>query len=244
MVKAILYHIRNIILFMSILAIIIETVIFVFFYDKTKYKTALFISYIVFVIYVVIFSILSILGKNMNLSPIDENQHSSSWVQLIETTGWAIPIPDNPRDYIDYIMQYGQQGKDYFVIYPDKQPNITSSNKAENNNILWQYAYNYRYSVDLWDIKWGYIMFTTKRPVKDNRSLFLAIDGSSKGALSMSTKEDGYYDNEYLYSIRSIKAWWYTLNLLDYIINSKLIIWWYIGESWNGIEKITIVKKQ
>lgn len=179
-----------------------------------------------------------------NLAPVNNDGQSSSGVQVIEFTWDMIVAPSNPRDYIDYIIQNWEQWKDYFIVYPNKQPDITSSDKAVNNSTLRQYAYKYRYSVDIWNINSGvYIMFTTIKPISDNRSLFLTINWSSKWALNMNLKKDAYYDNEYLFDINEISAWWYRLDFNDYISDWKIILWWYVGESKNWITKITIVKK-
>lgn len=201
------------------------------------------------IVVVILINILNILNF---LSWEENNDLNSSWVVLIttwvkiENNTWCIETskPWVPQDFIDYMLSCWQEGTDFFIVYPEKQPNIKGNTREENNETLRSYAYNYKYSVPIWNLSQGwYILIVTDKPVSENRSLFIALDWSSKWALSKRYEIESYYENEYLYDMNKLYAWWYKIDFNRYIKDGKIIIGAYIWEPENYIKKIIIVKK-
>lgn len=170
-----------------------------------------------------------------------ENQ---TW-EVVKT--WNI-IPDDPRGFVNYMLNNWQLNKDYFSadIYP--QPITHWDTRQENNNLLFPYIWKYRYQFPVPNNKdkW-YLLITLKRALAKNREVFLAIDWSSIWPLIIKKSEDVRDETEYLYPMENIPARWnkweYTTNLFKRINNWILTLWWFVSESGNGIKNITIVLK-
>lgn len=178
-----------------------------------------------------------------------------SWVEnvIVEQSSWSIEtweviltwetIPTDPRWYIDYVLKKWTAWKDFFIINPAPQPVIHGETSAENNDILFPYVYKYRYRVSLSKNDWWYIMITLNKNLQKDRKVFLAINWASKWALDKNLSKAVYDEKEFLYDMKDVPAWWYHINLFDYVKNQYLEIWGFVGEVWNWIQKITIVLK-
>ena len=97
---------------------------------------------------------------------------------------WDIIKSEAPRDFLDYIINFGDAWKDYLMVVPPKPPVIHSSDKEENNKIMYSY---FDKNVIIFDIpdNWTtpYILIKTKKEVSDNRDLFLWLDWKSMWAI-------------------------------------------------------------
>lgn len=171
-----------------------------------------------------------------------ENSQNTTWVSLF--TWDTNPIPSDPIGFVYYQKENWVEWQDYFEIYFQNQETMNWKSVEENNKIMRNYIYNNKYAVNVWKMKEWYIIFTTKKPIADNRDLFLGLDWSSKWAIDRKYIKKSNYDNEYLFDINELRAWWYKINFQNYInSNWKIIIWWYVWEKDNTIKKITIIKK-
>ena len=193
---------------------------------------------------------MNIFQKNNNVTS-ETWVNISSWVEniIVEQVSWTNQIftwnviPNDPRGYVEYKLKNWNPGKDYFVIDPAPQPIIHGKTSTENNQVLFLYANKYRYRISMPQNNWWYIMITLNKNLQQGRDVFLAIDGASKWALNKNLSEAVYDEREFLYNMEKVPAWGYNINLFDYIKNQYLEIWWFVSESWNWIQKITIVLK-
>ena len=187
----------------------------------------------------------SIIPKE-NIILVEKPTSVSSGVELVETNTGKIKIPEDPIWFVYYQKENWIKWKDIFEIYLEPQYPMNWKTVDENNKIIRTYINDYKYSVKVWDLNnWWYIMFTTERPIASDRDLFLWLNGSSKWAININRPYliKWYYDNEYLFDLDNLWAWWYKINIKNYIISDKIIIWWYVWEKNNSLKKITIVKK-
>lgn len=175
---------------------------------------------------------------------------TTTWVEQGVLTWWVFTwslMPKSPRGYVDYTLKNWKAWEDFVVIVPDQQPIIRSSEKEENNEVMFTYLWENvsKVKVPDWVTGW-YIMFTTKHEISDNRDLFLWIDWLSKGAIYKNRSLDVYNMNEYLYDLTSVPLaeFPYAPNLLkEFVRDWYLYISSFVWERWNSVEKITIVFK-
>lgn len=175
----------------------------------------------------------------------------------LETTWTAvyIPIPSEPKKYIDYILQSGVLWEDYIIILPTQpQPRLTSTDSSINTKEIRKYIETNKEKHTINMPKWvsdGYIIFKTKR-ILDNgefANLLLAIDYQSKWIIDKNASLDKANSNEYIYRLTSvplisnIEKIKFKANILDYILEWKLSISSVTTEDQNPVEKITIVFK-
>jgi len=144
---------------------------------------------------------------------------------------------------VDYELQYWINWKDYFEIYVQWQTELEWQTLNDRNLVMRKYLDKYKYSVNIWDIKSFYIMFTTRKPISKDKKLFLWLEWVSKWAINMENKYDTDYDNQYLFDSDHFSAWGYPIIFKNHIPDWKIILWWYVWEKDNTITKITIVKK-
>ena len=214
-------------------------------------------------VYIVIFSALTIyilwaslsyrLSKiEENLNDIKDNIVSDTTWAIIELTWWVaidtwvcIPIPEDPREYLEYIMEDWEWGVDYIVATPTNQPKMNSKLWAENNEEMHQYIHRNRIRFDF-DSKgksW-YIMFITTKAIPQSRNLFLWVDGVTIGWLDKKESLPTYAPNEYLYELNHIKYSWAT-NKSNYkdLSHSPISINAVVWQANNKVEKIIIFFK-
>lgn len=229
-------------------------------YDQIVYNVPILLVLLIVVFFLKIFNIPLIQQVYNNtwtllISTWNKSDYIFSWVENIvveqlsgnNQTGdiiltWNI-IPKEPRAYIEYKLNNWTPWKDFFVINPEPQPIIHWDTKDENNKILFPYVYKYRYRISMPKNTWWYIMITLNKVLKKDRDIFIALNWYSKWALNKNLSEVVHDEKEFLYDIEKIPAWWYNINLFNYIVNWYLEIWWFVSEVWNWIEKITIVFK-
>lgn len=176
----------------------------------------------------------------------------TDWVVLQTFTGElednneiSIDI-NNPRDILNYQMEYWTWWIDYIVASPINQPKLDSKNASENTKKMHQYLYQNRLNFEIKDkTREGYIMFITTFPVKDTNNIFLWLDWKTIWWLNKEQKLKTENDNEFLYSLKNIELIWnnqykFSEDLSDKTtISINAIVW----EYWNYIEKIIIFFK-
>ena len=175
----------------------------------------------------------------------------TSWanIEILTWTSdtWVIIEPPNePRLYLEYLIQYWSWWIDYIVKTPTNQPAMNSKYWSENTAKMHTYIHENRIKFEIPQIdKQWYIMFVTSRQVSNIGNIFLWVNGSTiwwldkKESLSVENK------NEYLYKLNHISlignneyrfrkdlSWKSTI-----FINA--VVW----ESDNKIEKIIIFFK-
>ena len=172
---------------------------------------------------------------------------------IIQENSCTIEIPKNPREYIDYIMEKWQLGKDYEVIIPEKPwPQITSQYANINSQSIIDYIVKHQTkhtrTIPAWITNW-YIMFVTTKEINKDRKLFLWLRDANRWTINKTESLDRYWPNEYVYNMRSIPqlsdSWLqpFTTNLFRELQNRKLSVIWVVWESNNRVEKIVIVRK-
>ena len=93
----------------------------------------------------------------------------STWYIPIDT--WVcIPIPEDPREYLEYIMDEWEWWVDYIVSTPTSQPKMDSKNWSENTEEMHQYIHKNRIKFEF-DSQWKewYIMFITTKQIPQSR---------------------------------------------------------------------------
>lgn len=171
----------------------------------------------------------------------------TTWSQHIDISTWHIQqqVPGTPSDpmwYIDHQMKYGVEWKDFFVIYPEEQPNLIYKTAQDNNEkILRPYGNDYIYWVSVWDAKGWYIMITTNKSVSSNRSLLLILNGKTMWAMNRSTSLPSDYDNQYIFDMSNISVWWYNINMFDYKKNWTIYLNASVWERDRHVDQIVIV---
>lgn len=185
-----------------------------------------------------------------NYKPQNETWETSSitWVEIINIedttgttdTGYIIPyIPDNIRDYIDYITIYGTWWDDFIEFFPKKPQIIRSSDKEENNAIMYDYVKRYSYKFNIKSNKIWYILFITSKEIPDNKDFFLALNWKVRWHIKKSSSLPVNNYNEYLYRLNAIPLveWWTVAITKDTPMSA------FIWEWWNYIKKIIVVFK-
>ena len=161
-----------------------------------------------------------------------------------DTNTWTVivEVPSDPRGYIDYVIK---QWLSYISIDPVIPPIIRSSNKADNNAVMRNYVSTNSVQFNMGKRKTGYVMFTTKREIPDNKDFFLAINGKIVWHIRKTDSLDVRNENEYIYSIQSIPlVEGAKKDLYDSVKSDwSLIMTAFVGEKGNYVQNITIVFK-
>jgi len=177
---------------------------------------------------------------------IIDNIKDTPWVVVVTT--WAIAtwdlikIPEDIREYMDYIMENGEAWVDFFVATPTNQPNMNSSDWNKNTENMHKYLYSNRISFDVnqSDKQW-YIMFMTSKKISNNRNLFMWINWKTVWRINLDKKIEWTEDNEYMFKYDKLPIIWNNYSW-DEDLNWKWInavVW----EAYNKVEKIIIFFK-
>ena len=161
-------------------------------------------------------------------------------------TSWVIiEIPSNPRDLLDYQIEYGEWWIDYIVATPIWQPNINSKTSKENNEKMHNYLYNNRITFDIKDTsrQW-YIMFVTSKPIKSISNIFIWLDWSTIWWLDKDStnRTKTKKENEFIYPLNNLDLIWnnnyhfHPSLTWKKTISINAVVW----EDNNKIEKIII----
>jgi len=166
----------------------------------------------------------------------------------INNTWVTIEIPSNPRELLNYQIEYWEWWVDYIVSSPTNQPNINSKTSKENNEKMHDYLYHNRIRFEIKDLsrKW-YIMFVTSKPIKSISNVFIWLDWSTIWWLDKTSENrtQTKKDNEFIYPLSNLDLIWNN----DYHFHKDLsrestisinaVVW----EAWNYVEKIIIFFK-
>ena len=168
----------------------------------------------------------------------------TTWDTIVNT--WvSIPIPEDPREYLEYIMEDWEWWVDYIVATPADQPKMNSKNSAENTEEMHMYIHKNRikFDFDSKNKKW-YIMFITTKEIPQSRNLFLGVDGVTIWWLDKKATLPTYSSNEYLYELDNIKYFWSWKNFkYKNLSKSPIYINAVVWQAWNKVEKIIIFFK-
>lgn len=166
-----------------------------------------------------------------------------SWEEI---TWWvAIEAPDDPREYLEYIMSHWIWWDDYIVATPNNQPKMNSKTWDVNTQEMWNYIGNNKIKFEF-DNKWKqwYIMFVTSKPISKAYKLFLWINWKTVWYIDENTKLPSYDWNEYLFELNHIKYYWgKTKSNNVNLSKSPIYINAVTSEAWNKVEKIIIFFK-
>lgn len=170
----------------------------------------------------------------------------SKWTWMIES--WAmieIEIPNNPRELLDYQIEYWTWWEDYIVATPTpEQPKINAKTSAENNEKMHKYLRNNRIIFDIDTTRQWYIMFITQKPIKNITNIFFGLDWTTIGRLDKKGVDRVIteHENEFLYPLDHIDLIWnnnYRFTA-ETTWKEKLSINAVVWEDNNKIEKIII----
>lgn len=135
---------------------------------------------------------------------------SATWVETDILT-WDVITWDqditiesatDPRSYLDYLLENGEDGKDYIVAVPTNQPAMNAKTSAENNTAMHNYLHKNRISFDLpKNGKQAYIMLVTSKPLSKVANLFIGIDWKTVWWIDKYAKIPTDAVNEYLYPL-------------------------------------------
>lgn len=159
-------------------------------------------------------------------------------------TGAVVEVPNDPRLYLEYIIEYWTGGEDYIAFSPTNQPDMSSQAWGENTTKMHKYIHENRIVFNLPDTKkqW-YILFITTRKLKWISNLFLWVDGKTIWWLDKNdsiTKDT----NEYLYPLNNIAILWNGGRSMPQDLSKwPLSLNAVVGESNNKVEKIIIFFK-
>lgn len=150
---------------------------------------------------------------------------------------------------MDYIIDNGIAGQDYIIVNPPKPPIIRSSDKQENNAVMFSYLNKTKviFTIPQTTKRW-YVMFITNKEVPETRDFFLSIDWWSKGPMRKRWSLPVANENEYLYPMNAVAMissnWRYSYNLYENISdNNKLRLNAFVWEQWNYVKQIIIFFK-
>lgn len=182
---------------------------------------------------------------------ISDIQNSTWTVEINEPNvftweaGVYMEIPNNPRDYLDYLLEYWTWWYDYFVSTPSNQPNMNSQASTENTSIMHNYIHKNRIRFDLGNQnkKW-YIIFLTKIPVSNISNIFLWVDWKTIWWLDKNKRILTQQENEFMYELDKVYLIWnnnyhFSENLNKPVISINAVVW----QADNKIEKIIIFFK-
>lgn len=170
-------------------------------------------------------------------------QQTTTW----ESITWiTIEIPDDPRTYLDYIIQYGSWWVDYISIAPTNQPSMSSKAGNENTARMHDYLYKNRIRFDIPSLdKQGYIMFVTSKPVSNISNIFLWVDWLTIWRLNKKASLPTENQNEFLYKLNEIHLIWnndYRFSK-DFSWKKSIYINAVVWEANNKIERIILFFK-
>lgn len=187
------------------------------------------------------------------ISQIESNvnhliNETSTWatidIQTWSTNTWVvIEIPQDPRTYLDYIVQYGSWWIDYISIAPINQPSMSSKVGSDNTKRMHDYLYKNRIKFDIpsLDKQW-YIIFVTSKPVSNISNIFLWVDGLNIWRLNKKASLPTENPNEFLYKLDEIPMIWnndYRFSP-DFSWKKTIYINAVVWESNNKVERIIL----
>lgn len=185
---------------------------------------------------------------------INNNEYQNTIGVTIETLTWNIDsntgnstiVLNNPRDYLDYQMNYGTWWVDYIIASPTNQPKLNSKISSENSEKMHVYLYQNRINFEIKDThrEW-YILFITTYPIKNTSNIFIWLEWKTIWWLDKENKLQTENDNEFLYQLSDLKLIWnnnYKFSE-DLSNNSTISINAVLWEMWNYVEKIIIFFK-
>ena len=181
----------------------------------------------------------------------DKYPEDTTWADT-ETSTWTsatwviIEPPNEPRLYLEYLIQYGSWWIDYIVKTPTNQPAMNSKAWSENTARMHTYIHEnrIRFNIPTQEKQW-YIMFVTSNSVSNISNIFLWVDGSTIWRLDKKESLPVENQNEFLYKLNDILL----IGNNDYRFSEDLswkasiyinaVVW----ESNNKVEKIIIFFK-
>lgn len=181
----------------------------------------------------------------------------NTWINISILTGdllltwenetWSIEIPENPRDYLSYLLDHWVEWTDYIIANLPKQPIIYSSDKKDNNRLKDAYIARTKSVFTLPETtKKGYVLFVVNGGVSVNRDLFIGIDWATKWAIRKDKSLPVAEYWEYLYRMDNIILAGQngkSINLYNFAKNNQLWLNAFVWESGKYIEKIIIFFK-
>lgn len=171
-----------------------------------------------------------------------------TWGVVVVNT-WEVierPIRDislTPIQNVENILHSGHLWKDYVVLIPEKQPNITSKDGAKNTEIMHNYLSYAKYDFIIPAGKNWYLMIITSKPVANNRDLFLWIRWLTVWLLDKDKSLPTDDNRKYLFSMNSLPVsdYKYWISLFDKSISWKIQLNAFVAEKDNSIEKIIMI---
>lgn len=144
---------------------------------------------------------------------------------------------------VDNILSGGLSWTDYITKFETNQPNISSSSSSKNTEEMHNYLYKNRLLFDIPAGKNGLLLIVTKKPVAEDRNLFLAIWWSTKWELRKEKSIPTNSENKYLFDINNLPIARFTpgISLFDNTIDWKIQIGVLVGEKDNSVESVTMI---
>ncbi len=144
---------------------------------------------------------------------------------------------------VENVLSGGLSWTDYVTKIETNQPNISSSNSSKNTDDIHNYLYKNRLLFDIPAGKNGLLLIVTKKPVAENRSLFLAIWWSTKWELRKRKSISTNSENKYLFDINNLPVAKFIpgISLFDNTIDWKVQIGVLVWEKDNRVESVTMI---
>ncbi len=209
--------------------------------DEAKTRLTQTFTYAVLII--VSITTVSLLFKYANISLLlVGTTTSNTWsTQVINK-----PIRDinlSPIQNVENVLSGGLSWTDYTTKFEANQPNISSNSSSKNTEEIHNYLYKNRLLFDIPAGKNGLLLIVTKKPVAEDRNLFLAIWWSTKWELRKEKSIPTNSENKYLFDINNLPIARFTpgISLFDNTIDWKIQIGVLVGEKDNSVESVTMI---
>jgi len=131
-----------------------------------------------------------------------------------------------------------------------KLPNQTLpyATAVENNVVMHAHLRKNTHNLNLSSSTGGYIIFDLEKEITRGRSIFLAIDGKTMGAVSMKkqiTTTGDAIPGLYIFDMSDMYVGGYNMDLYSKYYNRgwNLVVWAHAWENFNNIERLIFVPK-